>query len=161
MHSIQPILATTTPLARAPNAPKHAHSSPSLPLPPSLHPPFHPLAGPDHDVMVLERLNWKPTAYLTGGHSGPVRVVAFSPNGEGVVLLWLCVLSVSTCVTPRHPPHSRSHIHTLLHMQVCMLPLVVMTARWWCGACQRCVCVVCGAVCCAHLCVLGVCESVC
>jgi WD40 repeat protein len=32
-------------------------------------------------VVLLERLNWHPCAYLSGGHTGPVRVIAFSPNG--------------------------------------------------------------------------------
>lgn len=33
-------------------------------------------------MLLLERYNWRSTAYLTGGHSGAVRVIAFSPNGK-------------------------------------------------------------------------------
>jgi chromosome transmission fidelity protein 4 len=32
-------------------------------------------------VVLLERFNWHPSDYLTGGHTGPVRAIAFSPNG--------------------------------------------------------------------------------
>lgn len=39
-------------------------------------------AGQDSDVLLLERYNWRSTAYLTGGHSGAVRVITFSPNGK-------------------------------------------------------------------------------
>lgn len=43
-------------------------------------------AGQGNDVLLLERYNWRSTAYLTGGHTGSVRLIAFSPNGEGVGL---------------------------------------------------------------------------
>jgi hypothetical protein len=32
-------------------------------------------------VVLVERLSWQQEGYLSGGHSGDVGVVAFSPNG--------------------------------------------------------------------------------
>jgi len=40
----------------------------------------------DGDVTLYERLSWEASSYLGGGHRGPANVVAFSPNGEHVLL---------------------------------------------------------------------------
>ncbi|GFR53169.1 hypothetical protein Agub_g15892, partial [Astrephomene gubernaculifera] len=37
--------------------------------------------GAEGDVALHERLSWEVTGYLSGGHTGAVNVVAFSPNG--------------------------------------------------------------------------------
>ncbi len=37
--------------------------------------------GAEGEVVLLERLSWEPTGYLSGEHSQAVNVVAFSPNG--------------------------------------------------------------------------------
>ncbi len=39
------------------------------------------LPSTENDVVLLERLQWKPAAYLSGAHSGQVSAFAFSPNG--------------------------------------------------------------------------------
>lgn len=39
--------------------------------------------GAEGEVVLLERLSWEPTGYLSGEHSQAVNVVAFSPNGGG------------------------------------------------------------------------------
>ena len=39
--------------------------------------------GNDNDVVLYERLSWTPTGYLSGGHTAPVNLVVFCPNGEG------------------------------------------------------------------------------
>lgn len=38
--------------------------------------------GPDSDVVFYERHNWESSQELHGEHSGPVSVLAFSPNGR-------------------------------------------------------------------------------
>ena len=60
------------------------------------------VAGPDNDVILLERLSWTPVSYLAGGHEGNVGVIAFSPNGvyaatagtDNKVVVWLVDKSV-------------------------------------------------------------------
>lgn len=37
--------------------------------------------GTDKDVVLLERLNWRPMGYLAGGHEEAVDLVTWSPNG--------------------------------------------------------------------------------
>jgi hypothetical protein len=71
-------------------------------------------AGQDSDVLLLERYNWRSTAYLTGGHSGAVRVIAFSPNGR-------CreaeVLHCSTCGAAAVSPQCRQAASFVLCVQ--------------------------------------------
>lgn len=40
------------------------------------------LAGPSSDIVMYERHNWQESGHLDGGHSAPVAVLAFSPNGR-------------------------------------------------------------------------------
>lgn len=38
--------------------------------------------GLDKDILLFERLSWKQVGELKGGHSGDVRLLAYSKNGE-------------------------------------------------------------------------------
>lgn len=53
---------------------------------PSTNAAHIPVPGTDNDVVMLERLSWGVSGYLTGGHTAPVTTLAFSPNGR---LPWL------------------------------------------------------------------------